>query len=520
MTGAGARLARWALAALLLAAPAAAAPVQPPASVPPPNARAHALFEALGERPATSDVQMGFAPEQTAQMDAVIVRSFVRGETVADWRNQGVSQRALIAARPGGAAALMFERTTPFGIHRIYPGDPPIDSLIPAQWILVGRHGERGEGGVSQVEIAHISPKVIMISRIGLEPFGNASCRLRGHVLFFADPAVPASERDVIALGIHLRAQPEVDRQGVCAVFEERAPGAYASRYFDRSGRRLPQLDAGSGIHRIRPRAPFPATGGLPWAALARSGGASTFFDITNTAALPEGTEEARIFFDALAATPLDGEAPDRSIPVRLVVYGDIDATFARGAHVAGWQARGVDLRAIAAARPGGLAANIAISDGPRHTRRISFHDAPIETWVPAGWRLVARRGRAVAAPDVRVEITRLSHMLILVERVAYRREGQAWCRMRAESRIFADPAAAATYGDVGVFVPAFAALAFLDRAHLCVVMEEEAPDLYRARYFDREGHRLPVLDTPDGLFQPVPLPSNLYRIVASAPAR
>jgi hypothetical protein len=91
---------------------------------------------------------------------------------------------------------------------------------------------------------------------------------------------------------------------------------------------------------------------------------------------------------------------------------------------------------------------------------------------------------------------------------------------MRAESRIFADPEARATYGDVGVFFPAFAALAFVDRAHLCLVIEEQAPGLYRARHFDREGHRLPVLDAPDGLFQPVPLPPNLYRIVARPPAR
>jgi hypothetical protein len=249
-------------------------------------------------------------------------------------------------------------------------------------------------------------------------------------------------------------------------------------------------------------------------------GARSTFFDITNITAAPEGAEEARAFFDALATAPLDGDAPARSMPVRLVVYGDIDATFARGAQVTGWQARGVDLRAIAAARPGGLAANIAISDGPRYTRQISFRDAPIEAWVPEGWRLVARRGRAVAAPDVRVEITRLTHMLTLVERVAYRREGHAWCRVRTESRVFADPAAAAAYRDVGVFVNAYGALGFLDRAHLCIVMEEQAPGLYRARHFDREGHRLPVLDAPGGVFQPVPLPSSLYRIAARPPAR
>ena len=251
---------------------------------------------------------------------------------------------------------------------------------------------------------------------------------------------------------------------------------------------------------------------------LSAPGAQSTFFDVTNATAEPESSEGARALFDALADAPLDESRPARSLPVRFVLHDDIAPTFARGERVAGWQAHGVDLRAIAAARPGGLAAYIAVADGPRYTRQISFRDAPIETWVPHGWRLVARRGPAFEAADVLVEINHLTPMLMLVERVAYRREGHAWCRVRAESRIFADPAAAATDRDVGVFIVAFGALAFVERAHLCVVMEEEAPGLYRARHFDREGYRLPELDGPERPLRPVPRPPNLYRIVARTP--
>ena len=259
----------WALAALLLAAPAAA-PGQPPASgtqdipaeVLAPNAEMEAIFESLRERPATGDTLAGITPEQAAPMDAIIAPLFMRGETVADWQNQGVNVRALIAGRPGGATAQMFVGTAPFGPYRIYPGDAPIDSLIPAQWVLIGRHGERREGGVMQVEIARISPKVIMIERVGLEELGNATCRLHGQSLFYADPAMPASEMDLIALVMSLRLLPEMHRQALCAVLEERAPGAYGSRYFDRSGRRVPQLDTQSVTLRLAPRAPFPATAG------------------------------------------------------------------------------------------------------------------------------------------------------------------------------------------------------------------------------------------------------------------
>lgn len=270
------------------------------------------------------------------------------------------------------------------------------------------------------------------------------------------------------------------------------------------------------GRHRLARLACLGIAAAFP---LSAGGAQSTFFDPANATAEAESSEGARDLFDALAVAPLDETRPARSSPVRLVVVDeDIAPTFARGERVAGWQARGVDLRAIARARPGGLAVNIAIAESPRHSRHISFRDGPIETWVPHGWRLVARRGRAIEAPNVQIEINRLTPMLMLVERVAYRREGQAWCRVRAQSRFFADPAAAATDRDVGVFIVAFGALAFLDRTHLCVVMEEEAPGLYRARHFDREGYRLPALDAPEQAFQLVPRPPNLYRIVARPP--
>ena len=260
---------RWALAALLLAAPAAGCG-QPPASgtrnaatdVRAPSPEAQALFETLRDHPATSAAPLGLTPEQNARIDTALAEGSMRGERVPDWQNQGLSQRALVATRPGGASAQMLEGSMPSGPYIIYPGDPPIDSLIPAQWVPVAYSGARQESGVIQVEIAQLSPKIVGVARIGVEEVGNATCHLHAYTIFYADPAVPASQRDILALGFHLRAAPEIHRQALCAVWEERAPGVYGVRFFDRSGHRVPQLDARSITFEILPRAPFPANAG------------------------------------------------------------------------------------------------------------------------------------------------------------------------------------------------------------------------------------------------------------------
>jgi hypothetical protein len=192
-------------------------------------------------------------------MDALIARATRPGEAVANWRREGLSQRALVAARPGGAAAQMFEATISSGLYRIYPGDAPIASLIPAQWVPVASSGARREGGMIRLEIARISPKLVGVARIGFEEVGNATCHLHAYTIFYADPAVPASQIDVIELGFHLRALRESHRLALCTHWEERAPGAYRPRFFDRSGRRIPQLDALATTYRIVPRAPFSA---------------------------------------------------------------------------------------------------------------------------------------------------------------------------------------------------------------------------------------------------------------------
>jgi hypothetical protein len=251
---------------LLLGTPVglcAQSPASAPAPTPPeallPNPEARAFFEALRAQPATGDFLAGMTAEETAPVDTIIAEQFRRGETVADWQRLGVKIQAVLAALPGGANAHMSEGAGEFGPYRVYPGDPPIESLIPREWFLVARHGERRDGGTIGIQIGHISPKVIMITRVGAEELGNASCTLHMQTFLYADPAVSASEMDQIALVMTMRALPVFDRQPFCSIAEERGPGLYLVRNFDREGRRIVGQDANGLSFRIVPRAPYPA---------------------------------------------------------------------------------------------------------------------------------------------------------------------------------------------------------------------------------------------------------------------
>lgn len=263
----GGRREHWALVALLLAAPAAAhiqpptTQAQPEPTIPPevlaPNAEAQAVFETLREHPATTDFMAGLTPEQAAPVDAIIAGMFTRGETVPDWQHHGVNIQAVLAALPGGPNAYMSEATGQFGPYRVYPGDPSVESLIPQDWFLIGRHGDRRDGGAIGIQVGRISPKVIMVMRVGAEELGNASCTLHMQTFLYADPAVSASEMDTIAVAMTMRMLPELDRQLFCVVAEANGPGIYLIRNFDREGRRMIGQDASDLSFRIVPRAPF-----------------------------------------------------------------------------------------------------------------------------------------------------------------------------------------------------------------------------------------------------------------------
>jgi hypothetical protein len=220
-------------------------------------------------------------------------------------------------------------------------------------------------------------------------------------------------------------------------------------------------------------------------------------------------TDEARQLFELLetagdAAERLAAAPPEATAAMDAV----IEQILAPGELVPGWQNAGVDLRPILSARDGGASASMATAAGPVDPLLIYFSDEPVDAVVSPGWILLARHGQPFDAEEVRIEISRQSPKVILVERVGYRRLGNALCSERSESRLYSDPGIAASEADMsGVFMTLRLA-GTLDRRSVCHLVEEREPGVFIARYFDAGGHRLPAFDA-------MSLP---FRIVARAP--
>jgi hypothetical protein len=179
------------------------------------------------------------------------------GETVSNWQNTGVDPLPVVAAREGGLAGNMVEEAGQFGPSQVYFVDRQIESLVRPEWVLVARRGAPFSGDNIQVAIGRISPKVILAERIAYRRQGNAYCQMRGESRLYADPAVAASQADMIALIITMRSLATIERRGMCEVVEEAGPGRYRTRLFDVEGHRLPAAE-GPETFRIVPRAPYP----------------------------------------------------------------------------------------------------------------------------------------------------------------------------------------------------------------------------------------------------------------------
>jgi hypothetical protein len=227
-----------------------------------------------------------------------------------------------------------------------------------------------------------------------------------------------------------------------------------------------------------------PAPAPLPPAALAPNEGARTAFEALASNALT----------DEMIGTMIEQALGGNTGPIDDV----IERGLAPGELVPGWQASGIDLLPLVAARDGGLAGNMAEGIGQFGADRFYFVDRPIESLVSPQWVLVGRRGAAFSGENVQVGFAHVSPKVILAARVAYRRQGNAYCRTRTESRLYADPAVAASQLDWIALVMAMRSLAAVERRGLCEVVEEAGPGLYRTRLFDEQGHRLPGAEGPD----------------------
>lgn len=252
--------------ALLAAAPAAAQPAPSerpaiPADALVPNDQARMLFEVLASNVMTDEMVETMIREalggDARPIDNVIAQALSPGELVANWQSSGIDLLPVVAAREGGLAGQMAEGTGRFGPLFFYFVDGPIEAFVPSEWVLVGRRGAAFSGETVEVGIAHISPKVILAERIAYRRQGNAYCRVRTESRLYADPAVAASEADMIAVIITMRSLAEIERRGMCELVEEAGPGLYRTRLFDEAGHRLAASE-GPETFQIVPRRPVP----------------------------------------------------------------------------------------------------------------------------------------------------------------------------------------------------------------------------------------------------------------------
>jgi hypothetical protein len=229
--------------------------------------------------------------------------------------------------------------------------------------------------------------------------------------------------------------------------------------------------------------------------------------------------QDASTVFDALASRPLTDEVVERVIRAQsaetLRQMDELIArSFAPGELARGWQSSGVDLRAIIAARSGGLQSSMIEGASPFGPASARYLDRPIDAFVPPEWVMIGRHGAAFDGENVSIEASPLSPKIILVERIAYRRQGNAYCRMQAESRLYADPVVPASRFDLATLMMTMRALAAADHRTMCEVVESLPDGRYRFRMYDPDGHRLEGLERESPAFRIVPIGP------ASAPAR
>jgi hypothetical protein len=258
---------RFLIAALILCAvaPAAAQPAATdrstyPAELLAPNQDSRAFFEVVALRPLTDELlatAVAAMPDGASRgMDDVIEGSLARGELVPNWRSTGLDLADVVGSRAGGAAGNVLVRTGEFGSDVTYFDDAPLDRFIPPNLVLVARRGEPVNGEIVQVEVGHLSPKVVFAERVAYRREGNAYCRAGADTRLYAVPEVPASQLDVFAVVIAMRSLPVLERMGICEVIEARGSDGYVTRSFDQQGHRFTAMDDAAETFQIVPRTP------------------------------------------------------------------------------------------------------------------------------------------------------------------------------------------------------------------------------------------------------------------------
>ena len=220
-----------------------------------PNEQARSFIDALKSQPLSDEMMerviRAMPGGSAGPMDEIIAQMFAPGPIVPGWQNLGVSAYAIVARLEGGLGAYMMEGTNEFGPVYGYFVDRPLESLLPPEWVLIGRRGTSSLTGPVQILVSHVSPGVILVERATGSRHGNASCRGPAESRLYADPTVAASEQDAVTAVFTMRLLAAVEHRSLCEIVEELGQRAYRARYFDAEGHGLDAFDRGSISMRI-----------------------------------------------------------------------------------------------------------------------------------------------------------------------------------------------------------------------------------------------------------------------------
>lgn len=239
---------------------------QPESSIPPEflaeSEEARNFFASVEAEPVSGDISARMPAELRAGMDGVLRRLLLPGEREDNRRQTGVDLEQVAASRSGGVANNMLYAVGPSGAQHTYYYDADISSLLPPGARLVATQGAPVAGPGINVDIAQVSPKVVMVIRSRYRREGRLRCLEAHSTRLFSLPDPNATLVDMMAVMSTLMVMERLATSGFCFGAEEREPGTYIYRSFDIEGRRLPNLNESQPPMRIVPVAPFAVAAG------------------------------------------------------------------------------------------------------------------------------------------------------------------------------------------------------------------------------------------------------------------
>lgn len=214
----------------------------------------------------------------------------------------------------------------------------------------------------------------------------------------------------------------------------------------------------------------------------------------------------------ALAAAP-DGEGAEfarQKAAVGQALDMAVELMFKPGELDPNWNKGGVDVEAAVKAKPGQVMVEVD-RDGERSISLYS--EKPIATFVPPEWEKIAEIGQDTAQADSSdpIEISELDEGYYVASRSTYERVGDAYCsNVPSSAQLY--KAKGATDAEMSPEMAKFVFHGMLERAkpYTVCTRHDVVGEGYRARFFLKDGHSLPIFDEMTGTATIVPLRPTL----------